>query len=173
VPSQTAARWFTDLRHQTATPAPNSPLPFPIGANRIAHQDGSVFVNNTEKALVIEIPVMPNGMAGTPSVPAQVTGVDPDFGPPGLDGMALDVRGNIYVPVINHSRIVKIASDGSSIEDVATLADGLGFPASLASWTGKGERRSLFATNYSLGPPIFAGPGLVKLTMEDPGMPLP
>lgn len=116
---------------------------------------------------------MSDGAAGTPEVVAQVTGVDPEFGPPGLDGMALDVYGNIYLPVINQSRIVKIAPDGSSVETIATLADGLDFPASLAFGTGNGERRSLFVTNYSLGPPIFAGPGLVKLRVEDPGLPLP
>jgi sugar lactone lactonase YvrE len=111
-----------------------------------------VFVNNTGKASVVEIPVMSDGSAGTPEILAQVTGTDPGLGSPGLGGMALDVHGNIYVPVINPSRIVKIAPDGSSVETIAMLADGLDFPASLAFGTGRGERRSLFATNYSLGP---------------------
>ena len=87
--------------------------------------------------------------------------------------MALDVHGNIYIPVVNQSRIVKIAPDGSSTETIATLADGLDFPASLAFGTGTGERQSMFVTNFSLGPPIFAGPGLVKLDVGVPGMPLP
>lgn len=161
------------LRSDLLTGLCEFPIPFPIGANGIAYRDGAIFVANTEKAIVVQIPVLKGGHAGTPEVLAQVTGFDPDFGPPGLDGMALDVHGNIYVPVINQSRIVKIAPDGSTVETVATLADGLDFPASLAFGTGKGERQSLFVTNFSLGPPIFAGPGLVKLDMGVPGMPLP
>lgn len=149
------------------------PIPYPIGANGIAYHHGNIYVANTEKALVVRIPVEKGGVAGTPDVLTQVTGVDPDFGPPGLDGMALDVHGNIYIPVVNQSRIVKIAPDGSSTETIATLADGLDFPASLAFGTGTGERQSMFVTNFSLGPPIFAGPGLVKLDVGVPGMPLP
>jgi sugar lactone lactonase YvrE len=149
------------------------PIPFPIGANGIAFRHGAIYVNNTEKAIVVKIPVLTGGAAGTPEILAQVTGFDPDFGPPALDGMALDVHGNLYVPVVNQSRIVKISPDGATIENVATLADGLDFPASLAFGTGQAERRSLFVTNFSLGPPIFAGPGLVKIRVDTPGLPLP
>ena len=88
-------------------------------------------------------------------------------------GYRVEDIGNIYVPVVNQSRIVRISADGSMVETIATLADGLDFPASLAFGTGKGERQGLFASNYSLGPPIFAGPGLVKLDVGVPGMPLP
>ena len=95
------------------------------------------------------------------------------FGPPALDGLALDVHGNAYVPVINQSRIVRISADGTSIVTVASSADGLDFPASVAFGTGKGERRSLFVTNFAIGPPGGAGPALLKLAAADPGLPLP
>lgn len=166
-----AELWFRDADLLTGLCL--FPIPYPIGANGIAYRHGNILVVNTEKALVVRIPVEKGGVAGTPDVLTQVTGVDPDFGPPGLDGMALDVHGNIYVPVVNQSRIVKIAPDGSSTETIATLADGLDFPASLAFGTGMGERQSVFVTNFSLGPPIFAGPGLVKLDVGVPGMPIP
>ena len=149
------------------------PIPFPVGANGIAYRQGSIYVNNTETAQVLRIPVQRDGSAGLPSVFAQVTGVDPDFGPPGLDGIALDVHGNVYVPVINQSRIVKISADGATQETIATLGDGLDFPTSFAFGTGKGERQNLFIANSSIGPPVLAGPGLLKIGVGVPGMPLP
>lgn len=154
----------------------DNPIPFPIGANGIAYRQGNLFVNNTEKAIVVQIPVEVGGDPGQPEVLAVVPDLDPpsqQLGPPALDGMALDVHGNIYVTVINQSRIVKIAPDGSTVETVATVADGLDFPASLAFGTGKGERQSLFITNYAIGPPGGAGPGLLKIDAGQPGMPLP
>ena len=94
------------LRDELLTGLCLFPIPFPVGANGISYRHGDIFVNNTEKALVVRIPVENGGVAGTPEVLAQVTGFDPQFGPPGLDGMALDVHGNIYVPVITQSRFV-------------------------------------------------------------------
>jgi sugar lactone lactonase YvrE len=149
-------------------------IPFPIGANGIAYRMGALFVNNTEKGAVVRIPVEVRGDPGVPEVVAVVPDLDPTppTGPPFLDGMALDVHGNIYVPVINQSRIVKIAPDGSTVETLATVSDGLDFPASLAFGTGKGQRQSLFVTNYAIGPP-GAGPGLLKIDVGVPGLPLP
>ena len=67
-----------------------------------------------------------------------------------------------------------MSPDGQSIDVVATPADGLDFPASLAFGTGKGERQSVFVTNLAfVVPPGFAGPGLAKIDVGEPGMPLP
>jgi sugar lactone lactonase YvrE len=164
------------LRHELLTGVclPN-PIPFPIGANGIAYSHGAMYVANTEKATIVRIPIEKGGGAGTPAVVATVTGFDPDFGPPALDGIALDVHGNIYAAVINQSRIVRIGHNGS-VTDVATSADGLDFPASLAFGTGEGARKSVFVTNYAIGPPPIAtgiGPSLVKIDVGVPGMPLP
>jgi sugar lactone lactonase YvrE len=161
------------IRDEVLTGLCLAPIPYPIGANGIAYRNDAVYVNNTETAAVLRVPINKGGSAGAPVVLAEVTGIDPVFGAPAIDGMALDVHGNIYVPVINQSRIVKISPDGYSVDTIATLADGLDFPASLAFGTGKGERQSLFVTNFSIGPPILAGPGLLKLDAGVPGMPLP
>lgn len=90
-------------------------IPFPTGANGIAYRHGALFVDNNEKAVVMRIPVEIGGNPGLPEVLAVVPDLDetPPTGPPFLDGMAIDVHGNIYVPVINQSRIVKIAPDGA------------------------------------------------------------
>jgi sugar lactone lactonase YvrE len=149
------------------------PIPYPVGANGIAYRDGTIYVSNTEAAQVLRIPVERDGSAGLPSVFAQVTGIDPNFGPPGLDGIALDVHGNVYVPVINQSRIVKISADGGTQETIATVGDGLDFPTSFAFGTGNGERQNLFVANSSIGPEGLAGAGLLKVGVGVPGMPLP
>jgi sugar lactone lactonase YvrE len=166
------------LRHPVLSGSCNFPIPYPVGANGIAYRHGSIYVNNTEAAQVLRIPVERDGSAGSPSVFAQVTDLEPVppypyLGPPGIDGIALDVHGNVYVPVINQSRIVRISADGTTQETIATWGDGLDFPTSLAFGTGKGERQNLFIVNSSIGPPFLAGPGLLKIGVGVPGMPLP
>lgn len=163
------------LRHELLTGLclPN-PIPFPIGANGIAHRQGNLYVTNSEKGMVLRIPVDGHGNAGTSQVLATVSDpIDPNFGPPALDGLALDVHGAMYVPVINQSRIVRITPNGATVEQLAGPGDGLDFPASVAFGTGRGERQSLFVTNFAIGPPGGSGPGLVKLDTDKPGQPLP
>ncbi|HEX6127713.1 MAG TPA: SMP-30/gluconolactonase/LRE family protein [Candidatus Limnocylindria bacterium] len=58
------------------------------------------------------------------------------FGPANPDGIALDVHGNIYLPIINQSRLVRVSADGALVETLATSADGFDFPASIAFGTG-------------------------------------
>ena len=149
-----------------------NPIPYPIGANGLAYDKGSLVVANTEKALLLEIEIGRDGELGEPETITRVEEVGP-FGPWLLDGLALDVHGDIYVAAVTGGAIVKVARDGSTSEIIGTFADDLDFPASLAFGTGKGERQSVFVTNLSLGGPGFAGPGVVKIDAGAPGMPLP
>jgi sugar lactone lactonase YvrE len=149
-----------------------NPIPYPIGANGLAYDHGKLVVANSEKALVLEVPVRRDGTLGAPTVVAHVDEMGP-FGPWLLDGLALDVHGDIYVAAITGQAIVKVARDGSTTDVVATENDHLDFPASIAFGTGKGERQNVFVTNLSLAGPGFAGPGLAKVHIGTPGMPLP
>jgi sugar lactone lactonase YvrE len=167
------------LRHDllTGVCAP-IPIPFPIGANGLAYRHGSLIVANTEKALLLEIPVLKGGKLGEISVVADVSGIVIDgftFGPPMIDGIALDVHGNIYAAMVTGNAIVRVSQDGATAEVLATNVDDLTFPASLAFGTGKGERSSVFVTNLAFEPypPFLAGPGLTKIDVGQPGMPLP
>jgi hypothetical protein len=90
-----------------------------------------------------------------------------------LDGIGLDVHGNIYGAVITQSKLVKIDAQTKEITTLATAADGLDFPASLSFGTGKGDRQSVFVTNYAIGPPGGTGPALMKVEVGEPGLPLP
>jgi sugar lactone lactonase YvrE len=141
---------------------------FPIGANGIAYRNGEIFVANTELGQVVRIPVRPDGSAGTPEVLVQ--------GPAliGADGLALDVKRNLYVANSGQSTLLRIATGGGEITPLATSADGLDSPSSLAFGTGRGDRKALFFVNFAFfGPPASAQPGLLRLDVGVPGVPLP
>jgi sugar lactone lactonase YvrE len=140
----------------------------PIGANGIAYRHRSLYVANTEKGVVLRIPILRGGCAGDPEVIAE--------GPHlyGLDGVALDVHGNIYAALVLQSKLVQIDPVDGDVVELATADDGLDEPASLAFGTGRGHRRSLFVTNYAAIPPEAGlGPAVLKIDVGVPGLPLP
>ena len=116
----------------------------------------------------MRILVLKDGSAGTPEIfvknPAELTP---------LDGIALDVHGNIYGLVIAQSKLVRIDAQTKEITTLATAADGLDFPASLAFGSGKGNRQSVFVTNFAIGSPGGTGPALLNVEVGVPGLPLP
>lgn len=147
------------------------------GANGIAYRQGSFYVANTATGLLIEIPVLGDGLPGN----AQIVAGDPDCVPPneelfGLDGIALDVHGDIYAMLVLQNKLVKINPEDGSFIEILTEADGLYNPASIAFGTGKGKRQRVFFTNFALLPPPPAGsigPAVLSLGVDDPGQPLP
>jgi sugar lactone lactonase YvrE len=165
-PNGTAELW---LQHELleGLNLPEIPIPFPLGANGIAFRQGNLYVANTEKAHIVRIPVLDDGSAGESQIVAEGPALFP------LDGIALDVHGNIYALVIAQSTLVRIDPANGSITTLATANDGLDFPASLAFGTGKSDRQSVFVTNFAIGPPGGAGPAILKIDVGIPGMPLP
>lgn len=147
-----------------------NPIPYPIGANGLAYDRGELVVANTERALVIEVPVLGTTALGTPQVLTHVDELGP-FGPWLLDGLALDVHGDVHVAAITGAALVHVDRDTGDYE--STISDQLDFPASLAFGTGKGERQNVFVTNLALGGAGAAGPSLAKIAIGTPGMPLP
>lgn len=121
-----------------------------------------VIVANSEGGRLVRIPVEPGGAPGVASVLAD----DPRLY--GADGIALDVHGNVWVAVIVQSRIVRVSPLGD-IETVATAADGLDFPSSLAF----DKNGDLWAVNFAIGPAGGAGPGLLRFSVKAKGQPLP
>lgn len=140
----------------------------PIGANGIVYRHGSLYVANTEKGYIVQVPILTGGVAGEPEIIAQGAKLY------GLDGIALDVHGNIYALVILQSKLVKIDPVDGQITEILTATDGLDEPASLAFGTGKGNRQSVFFTNFSVVPPQAGyGPAVLKVDIGIPGYPLP
>ena len=177
----TAELW---LRDDLLTGLPPFLFPFPVGANGIGFYHGALYVINTDKALVVRIPVRRDGSPGQPEVWKEVGDVPESFlyGSPlpvMLDGLALDVHGNVYIAVPSRGAIVRINANDRSQETVAVYPDAaLDAPLSLAFGTGQGERKSIFITNSGMsglfvpGLP-WPGPGLVKIEVGIPGLPLP
>ena len=140
-------------------------LGFPLGANGIAFRNNEIIVSNTEGARLVNIPVQPDGSAGSPTVMAEGAALF------GADGIALDVHGDVFVAVNPQSMLLRVENDGS-ITSLAAAADGLNNPASLAFGTGMGNRKSLFVTNFA----VFSSaptPALLKVAVGEPGLPLP
>lgn len=136
----------------------------PIGANGIAVRHGTVIVANTERGLLVEIPIEPDGTAGSPTVLAESPALV------GADGIALDVLGNVYVGVSIQNTVVRVGH--GSIATLATGDDGLNQPSTLAFGTTAGDQQTLFVANFSL----FSSsptPGVLKLRAGVPGQPLP
>ena len=164
----------------------------PIGANGIAYDKGSLVVVNTDKRLILRVPVLQDGSAGEPEVWATLqevagspmAGVSPF--PAMGDGLALDVHGNVYIAVVSRNAVVRIRASDQVQETVALMVPPGGSyptamfdtPASLAFGTGKGERTSVFVTNlgwmtqFAPGRP-WPGAGVVKIDAGVPGKPLP
>ncbi len=148
----------------------------PMGANGVAYWKGNFYVANTTKGLLVRIPILINGSAGEPVIVAGVDDCNPDelFG---MDGIALDVKGNVYALLVLQDKLVKIdPTDGSYTVLLTGEEDGLFNPASIAFGTGKGDQKSVFITNYAVlepGPEGNHGPAVLKFDVGVAGQPLP
>ncbi len=142
-------------------------FPFPLGANGIAVRHHTVYVGVTEQGSIVSIPIRPDGSAGDADVwfqdPAAV-----------VDGLAIDVHGNVYFANPVPGAVFRVNTDGS-VDTLATNADGLDGPTSVAFGTGRDDKQSLYAVSFSvaLGTPLGNGPSLVKFDVGHPGQPVP
>lgn len=130
-----------------------------------AGSKGNLIVVNSEKGQIVKVPILPEGSAGDPEILVS----DPTL--VGVDGITLDNKGNLYGTVNTGNSIVRVSSNGSSVQQIATGAP-LDFSTSLASGTGK-DRHSLFVSNFSvirfLNPsprPEGAHPGIISLCLK-------
>jgi sugar lactone lactonase YvrE len=134
---------------------PGSGLTPPFGANGVEfNKAGTVlYVANTAFHQIIQIPVNPDGSAGTPSI--LVTGINAP------DGIAIDQDDNIWICANQEDDIVVIDKAGKVIAKLGDfngfnsdgVARGLLFPASLA-FSLDGKR--LYVSNLTLYLP-YAG----------------
>jgi sugar lactone lactonase YvrE len=159
------------------------------GANGIAFAGSNQqYVANTEKGLLVRVPIQADGTAG----PAEVVAGDVEnaFSPIfSIDGIAADAEGNVHAAIpafgillgvlgIPSSPVVKIdpgIGGTSGIEPIVTDL-GVAFgsfdvPLSLAFGTLQGDKESVFVTNGALFPDLFPGPGpgVVQVGVGVPG----
>jgi sugar lactone lactonase YvrE len=153
------------VQHPLLEPEPGTQIP---GANGIAFAGRSLLVTNTRFGRLVRVPIERHGIAGEPTTLIEREDLI------GADGIALDVRDNLYVVMFGGpagGRLVRISPDGH-MEQLAGEADGLTGPASLAFGTRDETRKALFITNFDL----FSStprPALVRVDVGVPGQPLP
>jgi sugar lactone lactonase YvrE len=140
-------------------------LGFEYGANGIAFSHGRVVVANTERGMLVSIPIQPSGDAGEPAVWTESAALL------GVDGIAFDVRGNVYAAINGQNTLVAVRNDGS-IEVLANAADGLNQPSTVAFGTGARDHRTLFFVNFAVFSPAPT-PGVLSLKVRVPGQPVP
>jgi sugar lactone lactonase YvrE len=147
------------------------------GANGVALWKDSLYVVNTALGLLARVPILQDGTAGAPEIVAGDSVCDPGNDPlVGMDGIALDVHGNVFVLLVVQHKLVRIDPSDGSYTVLLTAEDGLYNPASIAFGTGRGQRESVFVSNFALLPPEPAnslGPGVLKYDVGVPGLPLP
>jgi sugar lactone lactonase YvrE len=93
-----------------------------------------------------------------------------------MDGIALDVQGNVYALLVLQNKLVRIDPTDGSTTLLLDEDDGLWNASSVAFGTGKGDRTSVFIANYAVLPPEpinSLGPAILKLNVGVPGLPLP
>jgi sugar lactone lactonase YvrE len=139
-------------------------LGVPLGVNGIAFRNGRFTVTNTERRTILSIPTRD---------PSAIQLVATLGGNP--DGVAMDVHGNAYVAINLQDTIARVSPTGSV--DVVASGDPLDFPSSVAFGTARGERRTLFGVNFSIGelfglPPGF-GPAVYTIDVGAAGVPVP
>ena len=145
-----------------------------FGANGIAFWKGGLYVANTGRGALVYVPVMNDGSPGDPTMIAGNLDCEPE-GLFGMDGIALDVQGNIYALLVLQNKLVRIDPADGTFTVLLTEEDGLWNPASIAFGTGNEERKTIFITNYAVIPPgsdIF-GPAVLKYDTGVPGLPMP
>ena len=157
--------------HELLAPAVDDPLGFPLpGANGIGFdRPNRLYVANTEKGLVAQVPINRDGSAG--EAVAVATGLAT------ADGLAVDARGGVHVVIPGHailgtSPLVLVdPRTGNTTAGVAPDEWGeFDVPLSLAFGTGR-HRTSIFATNGDLPgvPPEVRLPGVVEVNVGVPG----
>jgi sugar lactone lactonase YvrE len=151
-PTGAAAIWIQDLLLTGDRTA------FGFGANGLELRDGALYVNNTSKGSIVRVPIRGNGSAGR----AEVFFQDPAL--VGADGLAFDAAGNAYVTTDGlQNTLVEVHLDGT-VQTLATAADGLDYPASVAFGSGA-DATSLYIANVGAA---FRTPSVMRATVAAP-----
>lgn len=169
MPSDGSAPAEVWLSHHLISGCPND-----FGANGIAFWKSNLYVANTSKGILVRVPILTDGSPGTP----EITAGNPDCAAEGLfgmDGIALDVHGDVYALLVLQNKLVKIDPTDGSYITLLTDEDGLWNPASIYFGTGKGERESVFIANYAVIEETAnnLGAAVLKFDVGVPGLPLP
>lgn len=148
-----------------------------IGANGVAFWRNSLYVASTSRGMLLRVPIAQDGSAGEPEIVAGDVDCDMESDELfAMDGIALDVHGNIFALLVLQNKLVRIDPQDGSHTVLLTAEDGLFNPASIAFGTGRGNRQHIFLSNFALLPPepsASLGPGVLSYGVGVNGLPLP
>ena len=159
-------------------PLPANPFGSPLpGANGIAfYPPNSLYIANTERSLIARAQIEPDGS------PGPVEAVTAPFAVPTVDGIAMDVHGQIHAvlpgfTILQVSPVVRIDPEtGVVTPTVIDPVDMSRFdtPLSLAFGGGRWDVRTVLVTNGDLPVvPGGPGPGVVQVNVGVAGFPVP
>jgi sugar lactone lactonase YvrE len=137
----------------------------PIGANGVALWGSSLYVANTSRGLLAQVPILGDGTAGDLEIVVGDSDCDPENDALyGIDGIAISDNGIVFAPLVMQHKLVRIDLQDGSYSVVLTDEDGLYNPASIV-FGSHGDERSIYMTNFALLPPEpdgSLGPGVLK-----------
>jgi putative intracellular protease/amidase/sugar lactone lactonase YvrE len=127
--------------------------PFPA-VNGIKICNNALFASNTQRQLLIRIPLGENSTPGTPEV--FLTNVN-------LDDFAFDVQGNLYGTTHVYNSVIRISPD-KQITTIASVAEGVTGSTALAFGRSERDRTYLYVTtNGGMSLPLTTGVASAKV----------
>lgn len=136
---------------------PNNPFP---AVNGIKIYNGAVFASNTQRQMLIRIPLEENRTPGVPEV--FLTNIN-------LDDFAFDIRGNLYGTTHIYNSTIQVSPD----KQIVTIATDQSMSGSTALAFGRGEsdRTSLYVTtNGGMSLPLPTGVETAKVVRLEVGI---
>ncbi|HIK17259.1 MAG TPA: gluconolactonase [Leptolyngbyaceae cyanobacterium M33_DOE_097] len=143
----------------------NSETPFPA-ANGIKRFGETLYVSNTEKMLLLQIPILAGGAAGEPQIFVEATNID-DF--------AFDTEGSLYAATHIYNSVLRITPTGETTV-IAEIEQGVVGSTAVAFGRGTGDRTALYVVmngGMFLPPPTGVMPAhIVRLEVGKTGYPV-
>ena len=129
--------------------------------NGLKIYENALYASNTEKMLLVKIPIQPDGQPGEPEIFLQ---------PVNLDDFAFDQDGNLYGTTHIYNSVVKITPAGL-ITIIAQAEQGMTGSTALAFGQSEGDRTSIYAvTNGGMSFPPPTGLETSKVVRLDVGI---
>ena len=139
----------TDETLSVARGARQVPTP---GANGVKYWNGNLYVSNTGKQTLSQVPILPSGEPGALST--YISGQP-------LDDFLVDATGNVYLMLNGDNEIVRVSPEGD-METLLTLEDGLANPTS-AVLSREGETLFVANADYFTTPNVA---GVLRLELR-------
>jgi putative intracellular protease/amidase len=158
VKAKTAQIWIEDSL--LARSDPSNPFP---AVNGIKFYNNSLFASNTQRQLLIRIPLSANYTPGIPEV--FLTNVN-------LDDFAFDVQGNLYGTTHVYNSVIRVAPD-QQITTIATSEQGMAGSTAVAFGLGNDNTNLYVTTNGGMSLPLPEGveaAKVVKLNVNIAGL---